>query len=190
MRVLSFFPSSCIHLHASVTGSSIHSHLGALIPLPPPFSCFQHLLTPVPGWAHRMQGQGAESGRAWPSQGLLVLVGDAPQEGDRGPGLSLISQEKHCPGSQRAEEGEGWGNQRVSLALPPVWECLCALEAVSVILGVTGDLSVCFPLCCLDFCLLPCSAPLSLTLSGCLSPGVCLDSLFSESALFLLEVLF
>lgn len=107
--VLSFFPSSCIHLHASFTGSSIHSHLGALIPLPPTFSCFQHLLTLVPGWAHRMQGQGAESGRAWPSQGLLVLVGDAPQEGDRGPGLSLISQRSTAPGhrEQRRQRAGG-----------------------------------------------------------------------------------
>ena len=44
--------------------------------------------------------------------------------------MSLISQEKQPPpplhpGSQTAEEGEGWGKRRVSLAVPPIWESLC-----------------------------------------------------------------
>lgn len=161
------FLSFLVHSFTRFIHRFIYSHTsGCPHSFAPTLSCFQHLLTPVPGWAHRMQGQRAVR------QGLALsrafaFSGRCPSgRGQRAWFVPHLPREaappRHStPGhrQQRRERAGGSGGSP--------WRCrpfgrVSAFEAVSVMLGVVGDLSVWFPLCCLVFRLLPCSAPLSL----------------------------
>lgn len=124
------FLSFLVHSFTCFIHRFIYSHTsGCPHSFAPTLSCFQHLLTPVPGWAHRMQGQGAVR------QGLALsrafaFSGRCPSgRGQRAWFVPHLPREAAPPplhpGSQTAEEGEGWGKRRVSLAVPPIWESLC-----------------------------------------------------------------